>query len=121
MTNLPHDDERLTTLLRALPAPEPPPDLLAGAQRRYREALDARYRREILKTFAATAVGLVLPAIVLLSLFEPSALIAGAAVAAADAARWMTGMAVVLSIVPLGVWASVLMGFAGSLVPVVLL
>ena len=117
----PPDDERLTILLRALSTPEPSPNLLAGARRRYREALDARYRREVFLGLVAASVGLVLPAIVLLSLFEPADLIAWGAVAAGGVTRWMAGAAIVLSIVPLAVWGSVVVGFVVSLLPIGLL
>ena len=121
MKNPPDDDERLTILLRAISIPEPSPNLLAGARRRYREALEARYRREVLLGLMAASVGLLLPAALLLSLFEPAALIAWGAVGAAGATRWITGMAVVVSIVPLAVWASVAAGFVVSLLPIGLL
>src|SRR3979411_3335364 len=42
----------------AIPAPEPPPDSLAGARRRYREAIDARHRREIYASLASGLLGL---------------------------------------------------------------
>ena len=117
----PPDDERLTILLRAISIPEPSPTLLAGARRRYREALEARYRREVVLGLVAASVGLLLPAILLLFLFEPADLIAGGAVAAAGVTRWMTGVAIVLSIVPVGVWTSVVVGFVVSLLPIGLL
>ena len=121
MKNPPDDHERLTSLLRAISTPEPSPNLLAGARRRYREALEARYRREVAVGLVAASMGLLLPAILLLSLFEPADLIAWGAVAAAGVTRWMTGVAIVLSIVPVGVWGSVVVGLVGSLVPIGLL
>lgn len=121
MKNPPDADERLTILLQAISTPEPSPNLLAGARRRYREALDARYRREVFLGLVAASVGLLLPAILLLSLFEPAALIAWGAVGAAGVTRWMTGAAIVVSIVPLAVWVSVVVGFVVSLLPIALL
>jgi hypothetical protein len=121
MKNPSDDDERLTILLQAISTPEPSPSLLTGARRRYREALDARYRREVFLGLVAASVGLLLPAILLLSLFEPAALIAWGAVGAAGVTRWMAGAAIVVSIVPLAVWISVVVGVVVSLFPIALL
>lgn len=120
MTHLPDEDDRLTTLLRAIATPEPPPDFLDGTRRRYAQALDARYRREVFMGLVASTLGLGLAATLLLFVFEPVALIAWIAVAAAEVTAWMKGIAVVLSIVPPVLWASALLGLVVSLLPFVL-
>jgi hypothetical protein len=120
MTHLPDEDGRLTTLLRAIATPEPPPGFLGGARRRYVQALEARYRREVFTGLVASTLGLVLAATLLLSVFEPVALIARIAVAAAEVMAWMKGVAIVLSIVPPVLWASALLGLVVSLLPFVL-
>jgi len=120
MTHLPDEDDRLTTRLRAIATPEPPPDFFDGARRRYAQALDARYRREVFTGLVASTLGLGLAATLLLSVFEPVALIAWIAVAAAEGTAWMKGVAVVLSIVPPVLWASALLGLVVSLLPFVL-
>ena len=117
MTHLPDDDARLTILLRAISGPEPSPDLLAGARRRYNEALAARYRREALLGFVAACAGLALLATLPLFFFDPADLIAGTAVAAAGATRWLTGVITVLSIVPPAVWAFMALSALASLLP----
>lgn len=96
MRGLPDEDDRLTSLLRAIATPEPPPDFLAGARRRYARALDARYRREAFIGLGASALGLGTAATLLLSLFDPVAIVAGVAVAAADVTVWMKGVTIVL-------------------------
>lgn len=106
MTERPDDDARLGTLLRALPLPEPGPDFLALARRRYVEAMDARYRREVFTALLVAAVALGLAAVVLLSAFGPATLIASAAVTIAGLAKWLDGIGVVLSQVPALVWTS---------------
>jgi hypothetical protein len=121
MTRLPDEDDRLTTLLRAIATPEPPPDFLAGARRRYARAMEARYRREVFTGLVASALGLGIAATLLLSVFEPAALIAWVAVAAAEVTAWMKGVAIVLSIVPPALWPSMLLGLVVSLLPFVLL
>ena len=121
MTRLPDEDDRLTTLLRAIPTPEPPPDFLAGARRRYADAMEARYRREAFTGVVASALGLGIAATLLLSVFEPVALIAWVAVAAAEVTAWVKGVAVVLSIVPPTLWPSAVPGLVVALLPFVLL
>jgi len=96
MTRLPDEDDRLTTLLRAVAMPEPPPDFLAGTRRRYAQVMEARYRREALTGLVASALGLGIAATLLLSIFEPVALIAWVAVAAAEVTAWMKGVAIVM-------------------------
>ena len=121
MSRLPDDNGQLASLLRTIPAPEPPPDFLPGARRRYREALDARYRREIFTGLAATLIGLVLVATLLAPAVEPTILIAWLAEATADVARWMTGIAIVISLVPLTFWTSAALGFVASALWLILL
>ena len=53
----PGEDGQLASLLRAIPAPEPPPDFVAGARRRYRDAIEARYRRKIFMSLAGALLG----------------------------------------------------------------
>ena len=121
MSRLPDENDQLARLLRTIPAPEPPADFLAGARRRYREAIDARYRREIFTSFAAGLLPLVLIAILLVPAVEPADLIAWLAEATADVARWMTGAAVVLSLVPLTFWTAAALGGVASALSLVLL
>lgn len=121
MSQLPDENAQLTRLLQTIPAPEPPADFLAGARRRYREAIDARYRREIFTSFAAGLLGLMLVAFVLIPTVEPAGLIAWLAEATADVARWMTGAAVILSLVPLTFWTAAALGFVASALSLVLL
>ena len=121
MTSLPDDDAQLTRLLRTLSTPEPTPDLLAGARRRYREALAARYRREATLGLVAAGGSLALFATLLLFVFEPADLITWAAGAAAGATRWIAGAVTVLSIVPPAVWGVMAAGAAMSLLPAVVL
>lgn len=56
MSQFPDENGQLAGLLRAIPAPEPSSDFLPGAHRRYLEALEARFRREVssLSPFPAT-------------------------------------------------------------------
>jgi len=95
-----HDeDERLTTLLRTIPIPEPSPDFLAGARRRYLEGLEARDRREVFTGLVAAAFAFGLAAILLRSAFRPGT-IAWVAVTMSSVAKWMEGIGIVLSLVP---------------------
>lgn len=92
-----HDgDEALTALLRQISFPEPTPDLLAGARRRYVEAVDARYRREVVAGLAAACVALALVALAV----TPATLIAWVAVTLADLATWLGALEVLVSLVP---------------------
>jgi len=114
MNRRPDDDARLAGLLRAIPAPELPADFHAGARRRYREAIDARHRREIYASLASGLLGLGLIVFLLVPTVEPAGLIAWLAEAAADVARWMTGAVVVFSLVPLAFWAVAALSFVAS-------
>ena len=110
MSQPPDENGRLTRLLRALPVPEPPAELLAGARRRYLEAIEVRDRRRVLTGLGAALVGLAVVAILLGPTLEPAALLASLADVAADLARWTTGVGVVLALVPLAIWASAALG-----------
>jgi hypothetical protein len=114
MNQRPDETDRLASLLRAIPPPEPPANFLAGARRRYREAIDARHRREISASLASGLLGLGLIAFLLVPAVEPASLVAWLAEAAADVARWMTGAVVVLSLVPLTFWAVAALSFVAS-------
>lgn len=115
------ENGRLASLLRAIPAPEPPLDFLPNARRRYLEAIEARYRREVFMSLAAAFIGLVLVVTLPLPAVEPPILIAWFAEVAADLTKWMTGVAVVASLVPLAFWTSVVLGFAASALSLALL
>jgi hypothetical protein len=96
----PHEDERLTMLLRTIQIPEPSPDFLAGARRRYLEGLEARYRREVFTALVAAAFAFGLAAILLRSAFTPPTLIAWVAQMTSSVAKWMEAIRIVLSLVP---------------------
>jgi hypothetical protein len=121
MTDLHDEDDRLVMLLRAIPLPEPPPDFLAGARRRYAQALEARFRREAFMGFVASALGLGIAAALLLSVLEPVAILAWGAVATAELAAWMKAVAIVFSTVPPVLWAPALLGLVTFLLPFALL
>jgi hypothetical protein len=106
MSQQPDDTERLTSLLQALPGPEPPAEFLTGARRRYLDAIEMRDRRQVLVGLGAALVGLAVVAILL----GPTALLASLAEVAADLARWTTGVGIVLALVPFPVWASAALG-----------
>jgi len=105
MSRSPDENDRLGSLLRAIPAPEPSADFLAGAHRRYREAIDARHRREIHTSLVSGLLGLGLIAFLVVPTVEPASLLAWLAEAAADVARWTTGAVVVLALIPPTFWA----------------
>jgi len=106
MSQGPDENGRLTSLLQALRGPEPPAEFLAGARRRYLEAIEGRERRQVLAGLGAALVGLAVVAILLGPTIEPAALLASLAEVAAGLARWTTGFGVVLALVPLAIWAS---------------
>jgi hypothetical protein len=116
-------DERdeLTSLLQALPMPEPTAELLAGARRRYLEAIEALDRRAVFTGLAAAVVGLVVIATLLTTTIEPAALVAWLAEAAADLARWVTGVGVVIDLVPPSIWTSALLGSTAAVLSLVLI
>jgi hypothetical protein len=109
------DDDRLADLLRMLPAPEPSAQFASAARRRYLEAIEARARREALTGLAAALVSLAMIALLVGTVFEPAALVASLAEAAADLARWTTGILIVLALVPPIVWLSLVMGSAATI------
>ena len=115
------ESDELTSLLRALPTREPTAELLAGARRRYLEAIEARDRRAVFTGLAAAVVGLVVIATLLTTTIEPAALIAWLAEAAADLARWAAGVGVVIDLVPPSIWTSVLLGSTVSVLSLVLI
>ena len=116
MSQPPDESGRLTSLLQALPVPEPPVEFLTGARRRYLEAIEARDRRQVLAGLGAALVGLAVVAILL----GPAALLASLAELAADLARWTTGVGVVLALVPLVFWASAALGSMAAVLSLVL-
>ena len=121
MSRQPDEDGQIASLLRALPVPEPSAELLAGARRRYLEAVEVRDRRHVLTGLVAALVGLVVIAALLGSAVEPSTLAVWIAEAAADLARWTTGVAVVMALVPLTLWVSAVLGFTVAALSLVLI
>ena len=115
------ESDELTRLLQALPAPEPSAEFLAGARRRYLEALEARHRRAVFTGLTAAVVGLVLTASLLTITIEPAALVVLLAEAAADLARWATGVGVVIALVPLSLWTSTLLGSTAAVLSLILI
>jgi hypothetical protein len=109
------EDDRLTDLLRMLPAPEPSAQFASAARRRYFEAIEARARREALTGLAAALVGLAMIAALVGTVFEPVTVVAWLAEAVADLARWTTGILIVLALVPPIVWLSLVMGSAATI------
>ena len=120
MSQRPDENGRLTGLLQALAVPEPSAEFLAGARRRYREAIEGRDRREVLTGLGAALVGLAVLAVLLDPTIEPTALLAWFAEVAADLARWTTGVGVVLALVPLAIWASAALASTAAVLSLVL-
>jgi hypothetical protein len=120
MSQRPDENERLTGLLQALRVPEPSAEFLAGARRRYLDAIEVRDRRQVLTALVAALVGLVVIAILLGPTIEPAALLATLAEVAADLARWTTGVGVVLALVPLAIWASAALASTAAVLSLVL-
>ena len=112
---------QLASLLQALPTPPPSDEFLAGARRRYLEAMEARDRRAVLIGLAAALVGLVVIVTLLATTIEPTALVAGLAEAVADLARWATGLGVVVALVPVSIWTSAALGSAAAVLSLILL
>ena len=119
MSQRPDENGRLTSLLQALPVPEPPAEFLAGARRRYLEALEVRDRRQVLTGLVAALVGLAVVAILPGPTLEPAALLASLAEVAADLARWTTGVCVVRALVPLAICASAVLGSIAAVLSLV--
>jgi len=120
MSQRPDENGRLTSLLQALRVPEPSAEFLAGARRRYLDAIEMRDRRQVLTGFLAALVGLAVIAILLGPTIEPAALLALLAGVAADLARWTTGVGVVLALVPLAIWASAALASTAAVLSLVL-
>jgi hypothetical protein len=121
MSQRPDENGQLTSLLQALPAPTPSAEFLAGARRRYRGAMEARDRRHVLTGLAAALVGLAVIAALLRSTSEPAGLVAWLAEAAADLARWATGVGVVVALVPLSLWTAAVLASTAAVLSLVLI
>jgi len=121
MSRRPDENGQLTRQLQALSTPEPSAEFLAGARRRYLEAIEARERRAVFTGLAAILVGLVVIATLLTAMIEPAALVAGPAEAVADLARWTKGVGVVIALVPLTIWTSAALGSTAALLSLVLI
>jgi hypothetical protein len=120
MSQRPDESGQLTGLLQALAAPEPSAEFLAGARRRYLEAIAARERRAAFTGLAAALVGLVVIATILATTVEPAALVAWLAEMVAGLARWTTGVAVVFALVPPAIWTSAALGSTAAVLSLVL-
>ena len=120
MSQQPDENERLTGLLQALRVPEPSAEFLAGARRRYLDAIEVRDRRRVLTGLVAALVGLAVIAILQGPTIEPAALLASLAEVAADLARWTTGVGIVLALVPLAIWASAALASTAAVLSLVL-
>ena len=120
MSQRPDESGRLTGLLQALRVPEPSAEFLAGARRRYLDAIEVRDRRQVLTGLLAALVGLAVIAILLGPTIEPAAPLAALADVAADLARWTTGVGVVLALVPLAIWASAALASTAAVLSLVL-
>ena len=114
MSRRPDEHDQLESLLRMLPAPEPPAHLASAARRRYHEAMAARARREALMGLLAALIGLVLIATLVVTVTEPASLVVWLADTVADLARWTAGIGVVLALVPPVVWGAVVLGSAAT-------
>jgi hypothetical protein len=115
------ESDELTRLLQALPAPEPSAEFLAGTRRRYLEAVEARHRLAVFTGLTAAVVGLVVTAGLLTITMEPAALVVLLAEAAAELARWATGVGVVIALVPLSLWTSTLLGSTAAVLSLILI
>jgi hypothetical protein len=120
MSHGPDENGRLTGLLQALGGPEPSAEFLAGARRRYLDAIEVRDRRQVLTGLVAALVGLAVIAMLLGPTIEPAALLASLAEVAADLARWTTGVGVILALVPLAIWASAALASTAAVLSLVL-
>jgi len=111
---------QLARLLQALPTPAPSDEFLAGARRRYLEAMEARDRRAVFTGLAAALIGLVVIVTLLATTVEPTVLAAELAEAVADLARWATGLGVVIALVPVSMWTSAALGSAAAILSLIL-
>src|SRR5262245_51028017 len=114
MTDRPDENGQLTSLLHELATPEPSAEFLATARRRYVHAIEARDRRHVLTGLVAALAGLLVIAGLLGSAVEPIAAVEWLAEAAADLARWTTGVGILIALVPLSIWASAIPGSTAS-------
>jgi hypothetical protein len=121
MRHEPDENDQLASLLRALPAPAPSAQFLSAARHRYLEAIEARARREVFTGLMVALVGLAVIGALLGPIIEPSGVVAWLAEATADVARWTTGVGVVLALVPPVVWTSVVLGFAATVLSLMLI
>jgi hypothetical protein len=115
------ENGRLTSLLQALPVPEPSTEFLAGTRRRYLEAVEARDRRHVLIGLVTALVGLAVTAALLGAAAAPVTLVAWLAEVAADLARWLAGIGVVVALVPLPIWVSAVLGSTAAVLAVPLI
>jgi len=115
----PDEDGQLTSLLRALPAPEPSADLPTLARRRYLAAIEARDRRHALTGLVAAFVALAVTAILLGWTVEPVALVSWLAETMADLARWTAAAGVVMALVPLPILTSAALGSIAAMLSLV--
>jgi hypothetical protein len=120
MSRRPDDNDRLESLLRMLPAPEPSAQLVVSARRRYLEAMAGRARREALMGLLAALIGLAVLVALGMTVSEPATLVVWPAETVADIARWTAGIGVVISLVPPVGWASVILGSAATLLSLAL-
>ena len=118
MTESGDQDERLTILLQTIPFPEPLPDFLAGARRRYVEAMEARYQREAFTGLLVASFALGLATTLLWSAFKPLTLIGWVVVAMANLATWADGIGIVVGQVPPLAWTSAVLMSVVSLLSV---
>jgi hypothetical protein len=121
MRGEPDENGHLTSLLQALPAPEPSAEFLIGARRRYHAAIDIRDRRHVVLGLVAALIGLTVVVAVLGSAIEPAAFVAWLAEATADLARWTTGIGVVVALVPLSIWTAAVLSSAAAVLSLVLI
>jgi hypothetical protein len=114
MSRRPDEHDQLTSLLRILPAPEPPDRLASAARRHYHEAIAARARREALLGLVAALIGLLVTATLVVTVTEPATLIVWLVDTVADLARWTAGIVVVLALIPPVIWGSIVLGSAAT-------
>ena len=121
MTQRFDDDAQLTRLLQALPAPEPSPEFLTSARRRYLRAIEARERRRVVIGLVAALVGFAVIAIVLGTTIEPIAVVGWLAGATAEIARWTIGVSIVFAVVPPAIWVSTALASTAVVLSIVLI
>ncbi len=119
MIHLSDEEDRLATLLRTIAMTDPPAGFLAGARRRYIEALEARYRQRVFLGLAAGGLSFGMVAVLVFSVLGPSTLLAWLGEALAGYARWFKALEIVLSNVPALFWPLPLLALALLLLPIV--